>query len=107
MFGQQTSMGEMAGVENVTLLTTEMPAHTHAMAVNNAPATAKLTANSVFAAGTDGTNPLPAYIAPGGQVVLNAGTIGMYGGNQAHSNIQPCLAVNFCIATTGYYPARN
>ncbi len=37
--GSQTTIGEMAGVENVTLLTTEISAHNHLMQVNNALAT--------------------------------------------------------------------
>jgi microcystin-dependent protein len=106
-FGSQTVMGELFGVENVTLLSTEMPAHTHAMAVNNGPGTAKPIANNVFAQGTDGTNPLPAYIAPQGNLTLNPMTVSLSGNGLQHNNIQPCLAVNFCIATTGYYPARN
>ncbi len=102
--GAQTSMGEMYGVENVTLLITEMPAHTHVGQINTNPATASASANNTFGATT---SPALAYVAPAGNTVLNAGTISMYGGNQPHSNIQPYLTLNYCIATTGYYPARN
>lgn len=106
-YGSQTVMGEMFGVENTTLLSTEMPAHTHAMAVNNAPGTARLILNNVFAQGADGASAVPAYLAPQGNLTLNPMTVSLNGGNQFHNNIQPCLAVNFCIATTGYYPSRN
>ena len=60
MFGPQTSIGEMAGQESVTLITSQLPAHNHAMAVSTSPATEKFTKDAVFAEGTDGTNPLPA-----------------------------------------------
>jgi len=106
-FGPQTSMGEMAGVENVTLTTTEMPAHTHPMAVASAAATVKAIPNHVFAQGSDGTNSFPGYITPAGNLTLNPQTISLAGGSTPHTNIQPCLAINFCIATTGYYPSRN
>lgn len=105
--GPQTSMGEMAGVENVTLLTSELPVHNHAMAVNGAPATSRAIKDAVFAQGAEGTTPLNAYVAPAPNVALNAQTLSLSGGSQNHPNIQPCLAVNFCIATTGYYPSRN
>jgi microcystin-dependent protein len=29
------------------------------------------------------------------------------GGNQPHANIQPVLTINFIIALSGIYPARN
>jgi microcystin-dependent protein len=106
-FGPQTQIGEMSGVENITLLMSDMASHNHLMAVNSSPGTAKAVANNVFAQGTDGTNALPAYLAPAGNVFLNPQTISMTGGNTGHPNIQPCLAANFCIATTGIYPARN
>ncbi len=107
MVGPQTVLGEMAGTENVTLNTSELAAHTHPMAVNTENATVRNISNGVFAQATDGTNPLSAYVAPAGDVMLNPQTVSMVGGSQAHWNIQPCLAVNFCIATSGTYPARN
>jgi microcystin-dependent protein len=105
--GPQTSMGEMAGVENVTLLSSELPMHNHAMAVNGAPATSRFLQGNVFAQAVEGTRQLSAYVAPAPNVVLNPQTLSLAGGSQSHPNIQPCLAVNFCIATTGYYPSRN
>ena len=38
---------------------------------------------------------------------MNADMLGDAGGSQPHNNIQPYLAVNFCIALTGIFPARN
>jgi len=29
------------------------------------------------------------------------------GGNQPHENLQPYLALNFCIALAGIFPSRN
>lgn len=106
-FGPQTSMGEMAGVENVTLLITEMAAHTHAAGVNSGDATANAIVNNVFATGNVAGAGTPSYVPPQGNTILNPLTMPLVGGNLPHDNIQPCLTVNFCIATTGYYPARN
>ena len=38
-------------------------------------------------------------------VTLSPLTIGSAGGGQAHENRQPMLAVNFCIALQGEFPA--
>ena len=37
---------------------------------------------------------------------MNANMLGAAGGGQPHANIQPYLAVNFCIAMVGFFPAR-
>ena len=38
---------------------------------------------------------------------MNANMLGDTGGSQSHDNIQPYLAVNFCIALNGIYPSRS
>ncbi|MBS0470611.1 MAG: phage tail protein [Proteobacteria bacterium] len=110
-FGNLTSLGEMAGVENVSLLITEIPLHTHHMnATSQNGDELKEAANSIFAAGDTGPlpgTPQPTYNNGPASTMLNAGTVGIYGQSQPHNNIQPSLAINYCIATTGYFPARN
>ena len=44
---------------------------------------------------------------PDTNTVMNADMLGGAGGSQPHGNIQPYLAVNFCIALTGIFPPRN
>ena len=110
-FGQNYSIGEMAGVENVSLTNPEMPLHTHPFMTSSVlgDETVILT-NSVFAQGSTGAPPGTAtnsYAPAPGNTMLNPMSVSLDGGNQPHNNIQPSLAVNVCIATTGYYPARN
>ena len=50
--------------------------------------------NNAYREGTDLTDPV-------------AGTVLNTGGSQAHDNMQPYLAVNFCIALQGLFPSRN
>jgi microcystin-dependent protein len=38
---------------------------------------------------------------------MNADMLGEAGDSQPHDNIQPYLAVNFCIALNGIYPSRS
>ena len=37
----------------------------------------------------------------------NAGTVVATGGSQAHNNMAPYLALNFCIALQGIFPPRS
>jgi microcystin-dependent protein len=103
-------IGEMAGVENVTLLTTEMPAHRHAAMAVSDHGNVTLSANHSFAVAVNGAppgTPQNAYTSSSPNTMMSPLEITNYGGNQAHSNQQPSLVINFCIATTGTYPARN
>lgn len=103
-------MGEAAGTENVTLLQTQMPMHTH---LENAVTT---TANNVASpsgsyAATPTAEPRGTSVAPYStatpNATLNAGAIAPAGGSQPHPNMQPYLCVSFCIATVGIFPSRN
>jgi microcystin-dependent protein len=108
--GSNTTMGEMGGTETVTLLNSQMPTHTHTFGATNQNGNINGDGAHIFALGMGGSPPSPAntYLSGGApNVVLNPAAISFAGGNQPHNNIQPSLGVNFCIATTGYYPARN
>ncbi len=38
---------------------------------------------------------------------MRAGSVANNGGGQPHDNMQPFLALNFCIALQGLFPSRN
>lgn len=107
-------IGEQTGTENVTLLASQMPPHNHPVncngsatgrgggtfgasvgetPVNNFPGLAASPSNAVYAA-TSSANMAPTMI-------------GNVGGGQPHSNLQPLLVVNFCIAFQGIFPSRS
>jgi microcystin-dependent protein len=48
---------------------------------------------------------VPAYAPPADQTQLNAVSVTMAGGSQPHSNLQPYVAVNYCIALYGMFPS--
>jgi microcystin-dependent protein len=93
------SQGQLAGEENHTLITTEMPVHTHTARASSGDATDASPVGNVLAAG--GT-----YTAAANQNMA-AGAITSVGGSQPHNNLQPYLALNFCIALNGIFPSRN
>lgn len=107
--------GQVAGTETTTLLTSNMPAHTHAaqVAVSNLNATvATPTATCVPAAAGTGSGrsfvPTNAYIESDPNVTLTKGvTIGSAGGNLPFSNLQPYIAMNYIMCTQGLFPTRE
>lgn len=97
-------MAQMGGTENETLVTAQLPVHTHIANSNNAGGS-DTPVNNFWGASTTGKP----YVAPAGgvQVALNAGTIQPSGGNGAHDNMHPFLVVNYIISLNGIYPSQN
>ena len=95
------TQGEIAGEENHTLLTQEVPSHTHALNASK-DAGSSFIPNNNFIANAN----LP-IAASGTPVAMIAGSVSNAGGSQPHTNIQPYLVVNFCIALSGIFPSRN
>lgn len=97
------TMGQMAGVENVTLLTTQIPAHTHTFG-------APCSTDDPNAGSPKNNFPAPAsssIYSSTSNAIMGGGTTGPAGGTQPHSILQPYLTINFCIALEGIYPSRN
>jgi microcystin-dependent protein len=106
-------LAQKAGTETVTLTTQQIPGHTHSINAVNANANQQAPAgNSIFAnevttatgAGNAFTyfSGTPATTSPLLPATLNAA-----GSTQPHENIQPVLAVTYCIALFGIYPSQN
>lgn len=106
--------GGKGGAEVITLTVAQMPVHTHQlMGTNDVGTTANMT-NGYFATPKAPVNlvnppPTPPIYGPvdGKLVPLNSNAITNVGGNGAHENRQPFLALRYCIATEGYYPMRG
>jgi microcystin-dependent protein len=104
---QNYDLGEIFGQENVTLAQSEMPMHNHTAHVYNQPTAA----NRFGSPGSGYALDIPANFGPftstntvGGSF---PGTMIMpNSGGQPHSNQQPYLALNFCIALSGVFPQR-
>ncbi|HET7812836.1 MAG TPA: tail fiber protein [Candidatus Baltobacteraceae bacterium] len=105
--GVNYPIGSLSGTDYVTLITAEMPAHTHTMSADRNVRNAQA-------------------VSPSGAVPVNAGTIKTFsssatpqlsmmnpamssvaGGSQPHNNLMPYLTLNFCIALQGVYPPRT
>ncbi|WP_168226287.1 phage tail protein [Bradyrhizobium sp. SK17] len=99
--GSGFALGQTGGEASHTLSIAEMPQHPHVFqgTTNNAdnPAvTGNLMATSANL-----------YTAANNLTTLDPSTVGNAGGSQAHENMQPYLAVSFCIALQGIFPTQN
>ncbi len=105
----QYQTGNHGGVENVTLTAQEMATHTHEVRGTTAAGDTKQFTNAIFASGYDSRTQQATdmYNAPSNLTTLSSNTVSSNGGNDAHTNVQPSLVVNFCIALTGAFPPRN
>lgn len=109
-------LGEIGGVETVTLLQSEMPFHAHTFGGASSAAGDSLTpVGSVWAQAQLGPRTsLNAYGTPAtGKVNQNVLSIGNppvpipAGGGLPHNNMMPYLTLNFCIALQGVFPPRG
>ena len=98
-------LGETGGSETVTLLESEIPAHSHSLMGSTTTATKSLATGNSFAKGS-GITP---YLAPAGAPLVSMAdqSITPAGGDQPHNNMQPYLTLNFCIALQGVFPPRT
>lgn len=108
------TIGEVTGTETVTLTTNQMPMHTHPLiATSTAAAATAPTGAEVLAApnGEDanlGAVTVKMYAPPdANNKQLAPQSIGVAGGSQPFSILQPLLCVNYSIALYGIYPSRN
>ena len=97
-------LGEMGGTDSVTLLVSEIPAHSHtANALGVVSTTAAPSNQTALARSVNGS----AYAAGGGALVqLAPEALPVAGGSLPHNNLQPYLTLSFCIALQGVFPAR-
>lgn len=95
------TLGQRSGVPTVTLTEAQMPAHTHQ--VNASQESNDSTQPAGNWVGTDSE----VYGAASNLTAMDATGLASVGGAQAHTNMQPYLAVNFCIALVGLYPSRS
>ncbi len=100
--GANHQQGEKSGEETHTLSGNEMPQHTHVLQGSSNQVSSSSAAGQVF--GTAGIQP---YHSLDNATNMRGDAVANVGGGQAHDNMMPYLAVNFCIALRGLFPSRN
>ena len=98
-------LGETGGSDTVTLLESEIPAHSHTMMAQTSTGT-KSTPSGNSIARTSGATP---YLPPAGAALVSMApeSLAPAGGDQPHNNLMPYLTFYFCIALQGVFPPRG
>jgi len=96
-------LGEMGGVESVTLLDSEIPFHNHTI---SASAAAGVQTSPVGQKLANGVGINMYSTSTGALTQLNPAALPPAGGGLPHNNMQPYLTLNFCIALQGIFPQR-
>lgn len=93
-------IGEMAGVETVTVSVNQLPQHNHAFLASTASGATSNPENKVLAVPTDSRM----YLRDTPALAFPANTLAPVGGSQPHDNLAPVLVINFIINLFGVFP---
>jgi microcystin-dependent protein len=98
-------LGQQSGSDFITLLQSEMPAHSHTAMAATTSGNSKNPNGTVLARSGGGN----VYLAPAGAPIVPMAfqTLAPAGGSLPHNNMMPFLTVNFCIAMQGVFPPRQ
>ena len=99
-------LGRKGGVEQVSLNTTQIPNHGHAVTISGSTATADEDTPSGSLSIGSGKE---IYVEGAASVPLSSSSVsvGNIGGNQSHENREPYLAINYIICLEGLFHSRN
>jgi len=102
-------IGDRPGTPLVTLTGSEMPSHTHLVCGQEVNATANAPTEGDYLAmdGRTGSKVAFTHTASGNPTLaMSPHSLSAEGQSEAHDNIQPYLAIPFCIALVGIFPMR-
>jgi microcystin-dependent protein len=96
-------IGQVGGVENVTVTVNQYPQHAHAFqASNSSTGLTSSPTNMTVGAGVQ------LYSTEAPNAAMNSAMVSQYaGGGQPHNNLQPFLVLNWIISLFGVYPSQN
>jgi|SRR4051794_36554920 microcystin-dependent protein len=104
--GSGFTLGQAGGEYAHTVSQSEMPLHVHFAQASSTQGD-KVNPNFGGTGFVLAQDPGGIYGAPANLVPLNSETISAVGGSQPHTNQQPFLALNFCIALQGIFPSQT
>jgi microcystin-dependent protein len=98
-------LGLRAGSETHTLTHAELPEHTHPAQATSATATSDDPSGKLLGPVAPGPFSIVPYGDLTNPVALSPLTLVNAGASQPHDNMQPWLALRFCIALQGIFPS--
>jgi microcystin-dependent protein len=100
---QNYQLGEVSGVESVTITQATTPTHNHALLASTATATDPNPKDNILA--TSAT--ISPYVIDIAGPNLVATAVQPIGGNQPHDNMMPFLAISYIISLFGIFPTQT
>jgi microcystin-dependent protein len=100
---QTYQIGQVAGVESVTLNVNQIPIHNHAVVASNDLANSNSPNSSILAQSTQ----VLMYTQDTANKFMAPTALSPAGGSQPHENMQPYLVISFIISLFGVYPSPN
>jgi microcystin-dependent protein len=97
-------LGQSGGSETVTLLESQIPAHTHLISADSSAGTMVSPSGNVPAAHPAG---VPMYASAPDRSTTSSVVVGSTGGSQPHNNMMPYVGLKYIIAINGVFPARG
>ena len=106
--GNGHTLGEAAGSSAVTVNIQQLPTHTHTLTSNLCIGGGNINATLGDPTGNFWANNGKAqYSTSQPDAVMHPSAVTNTGGSQPHTNMQPYLVLNFCIALQGIFPSQN
>lgn len=100
--GDNLTIGQISGTETVTLLTPQIPQHSHALAANSGNGGQPGPGAGVWAASV-----LDQFSSESAANAMNANGTTNSGGSLPHDNVSPVLVINFVISLFGIFPSQG
>lgn len=97
-------LGEEGGSKTVTLLTTEIPQHSHTLMASSQPGEDPTPAGEVLGRSVGASL---YQTSTQNLVQLSPSAVAPAGSDVPHNNMQPYLTLNFCISLQGVFPPRS
>jgi len=91
----------------VTVLPTQMPAHTHTLVATTAAASSLTPGNTLLPGSISGDTFYVSDTTGAAVLAMSAQSTSLAGGSQPHENCMPTLTVQYCIATFGIFPSQG
>lgn len=101
------TIGQKSGTESVTVISNQMPAHTHSLQATTAASTATTPGNTLLPGAVSGDTFYVNTITGNTAAPMAAQMLGNAGGTQPHENCMPTLTVQYCIALEGIFPSQS
>lgn len=100
-------IGQLGGSESVSLTAAQLPRHSHAFTATTLTASAATPGPTLGLGALAGDTMYVSDLSGATAAAMSPQSTTVAGGTQAHPNVMPTLAVQYCIASEGIFPTQQ